>query len=196
MIDSPRVTWPSPDSTPLPFRRTDKTVVDRISRFPVMSTIFDYSSRTKRIARANLGRKSALRIIFPTLPSPRVTSVELLRVTLRASPRPLTLRHATICCRTVSGYFVPGDLESRCGTAGTRLGRLLVSTASLGNGAKWGLLYADRGLRSSRRRRSYPHGRPTAAGAEARAARPGQPGMAGDGTSVSVRGQPYSLQAA
>ena len=44
MTDSPSVTWPSPASTTLPFRRTDKTVVDRISRFLDMSAIFDYNS--------------------------------------------------------------------------------------------------------------------------------------------------------
>ena len=42
--DSPRVTWPSPAMTTLPLRRTDKTVVERISRFFVMSAILDYNS--------------------------------------------------------------------------------------------------------------------------------------------------------
>jgi hypothetical protein len=39
------VTCPSPARTTLPSRRTDKTVVDLISRFVDMSAIFDYSSR-------------------------------------------------------------------------------------------------------------------------------------------------------
>src|SRR5690349_7216921 len=44
MTDSPSVTWPSPARTTLPSRRTDKTVVDRISLFLPISVIFDYSS--------------------------------------------------------------------------------------------------------------------------------------------------------
>jgi hypothetical protein len=44
MTDSPSVTWPSPASTTLPSRRTDKTVVERISRFFIMSAILYYSS--------------------------------------------------------------------------------------------------------------------------------------------------------
>src|SRR3981081_2894874 len=48
MTDSPSVTWPSPARTTLPPRRTDKTVVERISRFLGMSAILDYSSVSKR----------------------------------------------------------------------------------------------------------------------------------------------------
>jgi hypothetical protein len=48
MTDSPSVTWPSPASTTLPPRRTDKTVVERISRFLDMGAILDYSSVSKR----------------------------------------------------------------------------------------------------------------------------------------------------
>jgi hypothetical protein len=65
MTDSPSVTCPSPARTTLPFRRIDKTVVDRISRFVGMSAIPDYSSaeqqgaerQGKRMERAsfNLG---------------------------------------------------------------------------------------------------------------------------------------------
>src|SRR5579871_6224300 len=44
ITDSPSVTWPSPAKTTVPLRRTDNTVVDRISRFCAMSAIFDYSS--------------------------------------------------------------------------------------------------------------------------------------------------------
>src|ERR1700730_12012251 len=48
ITDSPSVTCPSPARTTFPLRRTDKTVVDRISRFVVMSAILDYSSALSR----------------------------------------------------------------------------------------------------------------------------------------------------
>src|SRR5260370_1342339 len=45
MTDSPSVTCPSPARTTLPLRRTDKTVVERISRLVGISAILNYSSR-------------------------------------------------------------------------------------------------------------------------------------------------------
>src|SRR5258708_35900870 len=45
MTDSPSVTCPSPARTTLPLPRTDKTVVERISRLAGISAILDYSSR-------------------------------------------------------------------------------------------------------------------------------------------------------
>src|SRR5215472_11798330 len=194
MTDSPRVTWPSPARTTLPLRRTDKTVVDRISRWVAMSATVDYSSAPEA---AHPGGSPCNRSFFRGFQGSFGNQRNRYKCDIyRLRRRPYFVAHAPVCRRSLPRQSIARDAGKYAGRTGNGTDELPFAAAGARIGDAGRMLDLDRGFRPARLRGSDPHGGPAAGAAEAGAAGRGQPGLAGNGPSVSVRRQPHFVQTA